>query len=730
MNRVTLFLITFLFLISGVSLFASDFSVESSSDPVAYDLHKKYMAMKQMDDLVLENQDDLLFERADTGLTYLASLNWSGMLDFCIDGDYLYSVDYNGLMVFDISDPSAIDSVSCLYFGVSSRKIEKYEDYVYLAQSGDGIAIVDVSDPENPDSVGRLDTSFGYNDIYIRDSLGFVIRSYGLLVYNLSDPVQPEIVTSVDLSDGVSFIHAEENELYLVGYDYILIIDISDPWAPVGSGGIPIDHDVRGLDVDGNLMFVAGYTGGTYIYDITTPGTPDSLAVFDQVGHIHLTVVVKDSIGYIGAIGSSCSFSYSDPQNPSLICSWSEFSHTYQLIDDYLYGLGYDEVICFSLAIPTCPSVLDVYQLAHSTQDVAVFSNQLYILESLWHFDVVDISVPESPLLISKHKTHGISYDFFVHDSLAITSELFYNNLKIYDISDPYNFILDYTIPLAEACIYAQDSILYLAPIQGALQIYDISDPANPVFLASPDSSHNACEVVVKDSLAAVLETDTTIHFYDLGDPSQPIYLSSFKPGKLSKRSFTNSTTLLLKDSLAIYTEYLGSLRIINLADILNPEEIWSSQGHNGYCLAEQDDVLYTSDFGRVFAMDIGDPGDPQFLAQFRLPSYAENIAVRDSLLIIGTNWATIIARTTLESLPEGPYTCGDTNGDGVVDLSDASFIIAYVFEDGLEPDPIEACDGNCDTTCDISDAIYLVNFVFLGGSQPCDTDGNGDPDC
>jgi hypothetical protein len=75
-------------------------------------------------------------------------------------------------------------------------------------------------------------------------------------------------------------------------------------------------------------------------------------------------------------------------------------------------------------------------------------------------------------------------------------------------------------------------------------------------------------------------------------------------------------------------------------------------------------------------------------------------------------------------------YICGDANGDHIVNVSDAVAIINYVFVSGDPPDPIESGDCNCDDLCNVSDAVWIINYVFVGGNDPCDTDGDGEPDC
>ena len=75
-------------------------------------------------------------------------------------------------------------------------------------------------------------------------------------------------------------------------------------------------------------------------------------------------------------------------------------------------------------------------------------------------------------------------------------------------------------------------------------------------------------------------------------------------------------------------------------------------------------------------------------------------------------------------------YICGDANYDERVNVSDAVYIINYVFSGGAEPDPWESGEVNCDGRVNISDAVYLINYVFSSGHNPCDTNGDEIPDC
>ena len=66
------------------------------------------------------------------------------------------------------------------------------------------------------------------------------------------------------------------------------------------------------------------------------------------------------------------------------------------------------------------------------------------------------------------------------------------------------------------------------------------------------------------------------------------------------------------------------------------------------------------------------------------------------------------------------PATCGDANSDGSVNVSDAVYLIAYIFNGGPAPSPLGYGNVNCDSGINISDAVYLIAYIFSGGPAPC----------
>ncbi|MFH2054747.1 MAG: C10 family peptidase [bacterium] len=67
-------------------------------------------------------------------------------------------------------------------------------------------------------------------------------------------------------------------------------------------------------------------------------------------------------------------------------------------------------------------------------------------------------------------------------------------------------------------------------------------------------------------------------------------------------------------------------------------------------------------------------------------------------------------------------FVCGDANADLIVNVTDAVYLISYVFNSGPAPTPYEAGDANEDDIVNITDAVYLVQWIFNSGPVPCAT--------
>lgn len=91
--------------------------------------------------------------------------------------------------------------------------------------------------------------------------------------------------------------------------------------------------------------------------------------------------------------------------------------------------------------------------------------------------------------------------------------------------------------------------------------------------------------------------------------------------------------------------------------------------------------------------------------------TYQVKVLARDKW-IESHNWS--------DALAVQAYVCGDPDGNNFVNISDAVFLINYIFGGGFAPNPQASGDVDCNALVNISDAVFLINYIFAGGAAPC----------
>ncbi|MGB5137333.1 MAG: agmatine deiminase family protein, partial [Candidatus Zixiibacteriota bacterium] len=75
---------------------------------------------------------------------------------------------------------------------------------------------------------------------------------------------------------------------------------------------------------------------------------------------------------------------------------------------------------------------------------------------------------------------------------------------------------------------------------------------------------------------------------------------------------------------------------------------------------------------------------------------------------------------SSTQTVTVASYLCGDSDGNGLVNISDAVYHITYIFAGGPAPSPLDAGDVDCNDLITISDAVYVIAYIFSGGPAPC----------
>ena len=66
---------------------------------------------------------------------------------------------------------------------------------------------------------------------------------------------------------------------------------------------------------------------------------------------------------------------------------------------------------------------------------------------------------------------------------------------------------------------------------------------------------------------------------------------------------------------------------------------------------------------------------------------------------------------------PVNEFIRGDSNDDGLLNVSDAVFTLSFLFIGDELPECVAAADSNDDGTVNITDVIRALNYLFMGGA-------------
>jgi hypothetical protein len=164
-----------------------------------------------------------------------------------VDGDFLYgATPDDALIILDISNPEQPEIMGRLARepGYPTLAIAAHGDHVFLGRFFGGLVTVDVSTPSQPVVVGSHEISDSVSGIVIRDRYVYTaVPGLGLRIYDISVPETPVLIGELDALGPIYDVALAGDFAFMAaGYAGMCIADISDPTAPrqIGSDADPV----------------------------------------------------------------------------------------------------------------------------------------------------------------------------------------------------------------------------------------------------------------------------------------------------------------------------------------------------------------------------------------------------------------------------------------------------------------------------------------------------------
>ncbi|MBT3232036.1 MAG: T9SS type A sorting domain-containing protein [Calditrichaeota bacterium] len=308
----------------------------------------------------------------------------------------------DGLRIVDIHhphNPEEVGSVSTPGWWARNSSIDG--QFCYLANSDGGLRIIDISDPANPDSVGSWDSPGTACDVAVEDNIAYIADGpEGIRVVDVSDPENPDEVANVVSSNALCVEKVGDYLFVADGRDGGLrVVNVSDPDRPVVARVLITEGDGYWLDVEGDLLYMADGDNGLVVINIENPERPSVVATLNDIGRVMGVDIAGD-------------FAY--------------------LVDMHT-GLRVVDI-----SDPREPRQMGIIETPGTGRGVSVSGDYAYVGSGTGGLRVIDISNPEELEEVGFFDTPGYAYTPTLHDGLIYLSDG--SGFGIYDFTGDLGF--------------------------------------------------------------------------------------------------------------------------------------------------------------------------------------------------------------------------------------------------------------------------------------------------
>jgi len=566
-----------------------------------------------------------------SNITFVNSILWSGYRDVKVSGNYAYCSNSNGLVVFNITDPTNPQKVSSLSLGAKGsagtwmtiQKILVSGNYVYIPFGQAGIKIINISDPNNPTLASTFLTT-GYAESIFLETRGAKTYAY-ISEYEYAEGsfMGLEVADFTDISNPV---FVAKKEFGFIGYSYVkypnafvvdgigfTVLDVSNlPNLPiVGTYHPPVDDVYYDITIKGDIAYVSYFLSDPPVFgfdtvDITTAANPIYLDFYERTGYgFGVPTIYLDSnwaVAYL--VGADIRMV--DVTDPAAIVTTGTYI-------DLFYGANNITKVGDVLYIAE-ESGLEIYNLTFNDTHPITF-NSLDRLSAYWTPDyITDVEVQSRTDLNKK----------FAY--LATTA----SKLKVVDVTDASAPVLVFEMPLDTNTNWADKVMVkgnYLYTTSWyAMTIYDISNPYYPTVLFEYpiDRDYGFPEfyddgIAISGNYMFICENGAA-NFIDVVDISVPNHPVSVNTYPVTIAPFT-----IAIDGNYAYIGEGDGLEIIDVSNVLSITRVSKTVEDHVSKIIVSGNLLYYTNLSSFAVMDVTNKAAPVKLGSYTLPPQSDD---------------------------------------------------------------------------------------------------------
>ena len=474
-------------------IYVNEFSF-CSDDIVEFEVHEDIIYIFSLSDIIIVSVQDPM----NPVLHCKSSINGPYYQTYGIqyDNDRIYFSTLAGIMIFDVSDPDnpfyadrlgdnnffdfqVIDNVAYLAneHGLLVLDVEDYNNIQVLCENTDYEFYSVFVDDETLYSIASKN---GTSELYRFDihdlnnfqpigtySEGRVLKVDNDIVFTRTDGWQRADFEILDFSDpdnqyfvGEDYYRCNMKDIYVKndllgvcsrgGNDGVNFFDISDPsnptWLWAHSLGQQSDLSASTVVICDDYA-IAGFSEGFLdntcirIYDISNPQDIQILSGLELGDYMISSISVEESIAYVGCYSGLFSIDICDLTNPTILNCIDDLSvRDLTFNNNFLYACANGSVQIYYVYDPANPLLISTWVSSNFPEAITIYDNCAYVSDKYGGLKILDISNPMSPFLINTLLPHYDSFIYakpIIHENKLIVSDAYWNELLVYDLSNP-----------------------------------------------------------------------------------------------------------------------------------------------------------------------------------------------------------------------------------------------------------------------------------------------------
>ncbi len=637
-----------------------------------------------------------------------------------VSGYLAFAVCLDDLYILDISETTSPEIVK----KITARKISDavvFDDYLVTSNLYDGIKIYDVSTPSEPELLGRYDELAWYTyGISVVDGLLYAsVSSDGLQILDISDPANIKVLGELETPGYAKDVAVLGSKAIVAeGASGLQVVDVANPALPKLLDRWDSHGKLKDIVLRGDLLLAVDYLVGLVILDMQNPSRPVIVGKIELPGVSAMDI--SGSLAHFSVRdGSYFSVDISDPSDPVIVGTYIDDSDWFS---DYLDIAVYEnnvvlvddfgDVIVLDVSDPAYPELVSEFYIS-LPEGIERYKNVVYINTLSYGVSRISLSKHRPPRLLEKERLFTDAHDICFSNNTAYVSKGYYG-LEIYDMTTIDHPVLvgTYTPPYFQYIdsVAVNDGKAFL-DVSNMIRVLDISDKNNIVILG--DYSLFGKDSNLFDG-----------YIYDITVDKNKLYARTSK-GTFIMQSMNNigsSYDLLghvdtednpydayLVDQTAYVADFLGGLLIFDVSDPSEPVLLGNLSTNNAtQGVSVMGNIAYLTDgYGDFKIVDVSDPSKPTLMSRLSLSGYAYEVAISGNLAYIASGQYRF--HIVDISDPYDPVAIGNGSVPGFAQdifvSGDVLYVLGYndilhVFDvsDPTDPQPLSSYDPRHDT--------------------------------